>query len=242
MEVHVRGYVKNDGTKVSAHSRSSPGTGGKTGGGAVVAAVLVAAVVAGGGGAGGAAVGAGVGAGGPAAVSGAVDSAAAQSIRARTANARSAARKNQPDQAWRSMGLTPLRQTAQRALTCIVHSHGQVQDFFAHTPCRSLDRTLLALADAQGNTMVVSIAWIRMPTASSARQFKQLIDIHGSGDVYPLASELLELRGIRFTGQHYDSRRSGSLVVIAEAEPASGQPDTELMDGATEVAVHFPPP
>lgn len=47
--------------------------------------------------------------------------------------------------------------------------------------------------------------------------------------------------GVRFTGQYYGSRRSGSLVVIAESAPERGQPDPDLMDATAEVAAYFPP-
>lgn len=208
---------------------SDKGSGG--GGGAVVAAVLAGAIAVG---------GAGVGA---AASAGSVlDSAAVSRIQANTTKAKNPARKGNEDQAWRRMALRSLKKTGKTALTCIEYSHGQVREFFIHTPCRALHRRLLALVDEQGNIVVVSVVWVRMPSTTSARRFKQLIDTGGTGDVSPLASGLLGFEGIRFTGQYYGSRRTRSLVVVAETEPATGQPNPELLKGIAEVAAQLPPP
>jgi hypothetical protein len=106
-----------------------------------------------------------------------------------------------------------------------VHSYGQVREFFLRTPCRSLQRTLLAIGDTEGNTVVVSVAWVRMRTAVSAERLKRLADTYGTGNVSPIGREVLELRGVWFTGKHHVSRRTRSLVVIAEVTPGSGQPD-----------------
>jgi hypothetical protein len=140
------------------------------------------------------------------------------------------------------MGLRGLTKEVKRELECAVHSYGQVREFFVSTPCRSLQRTLLAIGDAEGNTVVVSIAWVRMRTAVSVERLKRLADTYGTGNVSPIAHEVLGLRGVRFTGKHYASRRTGSLVVIAEATPGSGQPDPAVLDGAAQVAAEFPPP
>jgi hypothetical protein len=184
---------------------------------------------------------AGGGVGGTAAVGGAVDSTVGQSIQVRTTNSKNAARKGQYNEAWRRMGLKAVTRQVRRELECAVHSYGQVREFFLRTPCRSLQRRLLAISDAQGNTSVVSIAWVRMPSAVSAGRLKRLADTYGTGNVSPIASGVLELRGVQFTGKHYASRRTGSLVVIAEAAPENGQPKTEMLDGAAQVAAEFPP-
>ena len=198
---------------------SDKGSGG--GGGAVAAAVLAGAIAVSGA---GAATSAGT----------VLDSAAAvQRIHVNTTKAKKPASRGHEGEAWRQMALKPIKQ-------CVVHSHGQVREFFIHTPCHSLQRRLLALADEQGNIIAVSIAWVRMPSMSSAREFKRLIDIYGTGDVSPLASELLGLGGIRFTGQHYDSRIARTIVVVAETEPAGGKPRTELLNDIAEVAALLP--
>lgn len=101
---------------------------------------------------------------------------------------------------------------------------------------------LFALGDGHGNTIVVTVSWVGMFTAGTAERLKALADTDGTGNVSPLGGELVDAAGIKFTGTHYDSRRSGKLVVIAEAEPLSGTPDPDFLEGVVEVAVEFPPP
>lgn len=173
---------------------------------------------------------------------GAVESVIGQSIQARITSSSNAARRGQYREAWRRMGLRAISREIRRELQCAVHSYGQVQQFFLRTPCRSLQRTLLVIGDADGDTAVVSIAWVRMHNASRAARLQQLVDTDGTGNISPIASAVLEARGVQFTGEHYASRRTGSLVVIAEAAPGSGQPNIEMLDGAAQVAVVFPPP
>lgn len=208
---------------------SDKGSGG--GGGTVAAAVLAGAIAV-------------SGAGAATSTGTALDSAAAvQRIHVNTTQAKTPASRGHEGEAWRRMALKPIKNPpVRRALQCVAHSHGKVREFFIHTPCRSLQRRLLALADEQGNIIVVSIAWVRMPSTSSAREFKRLIDIYGTGDVSPLAGELLGLGGIQFTGQHYDSRIARTFVVVAETEPAGGQPRPELLNGIAEVAALLPSP
>ncbi|GAB3582765.1 hypothetical protein GCM10027445_56530 [Amycolatopsis endophytica] len=198
----------------------------KKGGAAALAAVAAGALVAG---------GTGLSTGGGAALE------SPPSAQGKSAG-KDAARKGQRQQAWSRMGLRQLRQTARAELTCTAHSYGQVREFFARHPCRKLDRVLLAIGDTRGNTVVVSIAWVRMPSAGSADDLKDLADTDGTGNVEPLAASALDLTGVEFTGEYYGSRRSGSLVVIAEAAPGGGHPGPATMDDAAEVAAEFPPP
>ena len=59
-------------------------------------------------------------------------------------------------------------------------------------PCNSLDRTLFAIGDEQGNVAVVSVAWVGFRNRRDAGEFKKLIDVHGTGDITPLATPLLD--------------------------------------------------
>ncbi|HEX7306524.1 hypothetical protein [Lentzea sp.] len=86
---------------------------------------------------------------------------------------------------------------------------GQVRDHLARNPCKSLDRTLFAVAGEQG-------------------------------DITPLATPLLDLADIRFTGLHHQSRSDGSTVVIAETESASGQVSGDVLDAMADVASWLP--
>jgi len=168
-------------------------------------------------------------------------SAAAQ---VRVANAQKAASRGQRGQAWKRVRAKekPRKYRPQRHLDCVRNSHGQVRVFFAATPCRSLDRALTLLADPAGNTFVLSVYWVRMRNAAAARELKELDDTYGTGNVNPIASRLLGLAGVTFSGKYYDSRRRGSLVVIAEAEPVAGTPGPETLESVAQVATYLPPP
>ncbi|MBA8827333.1 hypothetical protein FHX42_004717 [Saccharopolyspora lacisalsi] len=218
------------------YGRTRPGYKPKGRGGVAAAAVAIA-VAASGGGLGG------LGGLGATSTEGAAGSAVSRTVQVRVSKAKRAANKGQRAKAWKRMRLkVKHRRKPRYDPKCAAHSFGQVQGFFVHTPCRSLRRTLVGLADEHGNTGVVSIAWVRMSGGGSAARLKRLDDVQGTGDVHPLAGWALTSRGIRLTGEHYDSRRKRSLLVRAEAAAASGSMDPGLLQGAAEVAKRFPPP
>ncbi|MFJ5988852.1 hypothetical protein [Lentzea sp. NPDC092896] len=206
---------------------SDPG-GGKAGA-VVVAGVLAMSVAAG---TGGLSVG-----GGASTV--AVDSGGVNLTRARSEGKKSA-RNGDADGAWRQMNMRTLKRTAKPALECVSHSFGQVRDHFVRNPCKSLDRTLFAVGDDRGNVAVVSVAWVGFRNRRDASAFKKLIDVHGTGDVTPLATPLLDLADVRFTGLHYQSRSDGGTVVIAETESVSGQVSGETLDAMADIASWLP--
>lgn len=175
---------------------------------AAVAAAGVAVVIAYGGG------------GGLGGAGGAAESFAGQSLRAKISHGKNAARKGRRHEAWRRMEVRSLRRTVREAADCVRHSFGEVRDFLVDTPCRSLHRELLAVADPHGNVILVSIAWVRMHDAGDATRFRDLIDVHGSGDIRPIAAAL-EIGDVTFTGHHYGS---GTHVVVVETETAAGSP------------------
>ncbi|WP_157405426.1 hypothetical protein [Actinopolyspora halophila] len=92
------------------------------------------------------------------------------------------------------------------------------------------------LTDANGDTVVVLVSWVRMPGRQRAREFRELIDVHGTGDIRPVVP------GTRFIGHHYDSERRGSTVVVAEAEPVDGRPPAEVLEAVPGVATKLPVP
>ncbi|MCX2731089.1 hypothetical protein OOZ19_12630 [Saccharopolyspora sp. NFXS83] len=187
------------------------------------------------------------GGGGSAALSGtaptgATDPAAARNVSARKADGKKAARKGQPEEAWRRMGLRQLKRQGEHAVECASRSFGQVRKYFLRTPCRSMDRVLFGVVDGNGSIAVVSVVWVTMGTRSQSREFRNLIDVHGTGDVTPLAGSALGLGGVEFTGWHYDSRPTKSTMVIAEAETASGHLSDSMLDATAEVATYLPRP
>jgi hypothetical protein len=97
---------------------------------------------------------------------------------------------------------------------------------------------LTTVTDDHGNTVAVSVTWVRMPTSRSAQHFLNLIDLADSGSMTPITDDI-SVRA-RFTGKHYRSRREGSIVVVADAASAGGQPSTEMLNAASELAVELP--
>jgi len=203
---------------------SDPGSGKA---GAVVAAAALAVSVA-------------AGSGGLSLGGGAATESVGPNLSRAKSEGRKSARKGDADGAWRQVNLRTLKRTARPALECLSHSFGQVRDHFVRNPCRSLDRTLFAIGDDQGNAAVVSVAWVGFRDRRDAGEFKKLIDVHGTGDITPLATPLLDLADIRFTGLHYQSRSDGSTVVIAESERASGQVSSEVLDAVADLASWLP--
>ncbi|WNV88499.1 hypothetical protein [Umezawaea sp. Da 62-37] len=161
-------------------------------------------------------------------------------VSARKSEGQKAARKGDPDEAWRRMGMRKLKQTLRQDAECLTTSHGEVQEFFLHTPCTSLDRILLTVGDEAGNSAVISVAWVAFRTTSDRRDFKTLIDRPGSGDVYPLGNALLGLADIHFSGLNYGTDTKGTSLTVAEAETATGFVDHDTLDALAEVAAYLP--
>ncbi|WIY01549.1 hypothetical protein QRX60_47290 [Amycolatopsis mongoliensis] len=169
-----------------------------------------------------------------------IESGGGSSLQARNAGKESA-RKGKHEDAMKRLGLKTLKKIAKRELKCAPYAFGQVRQFFLRHPCKALSRMLLAVGDGAGNTVVVTIAWVRMPKAAEARDLRDLADRDGSGNIYALPDALLKRAGVRFTGEHYESRLDGSLLVIAEAA-GGGHPDPAVLDAAADVAAAFPAP
>lgn len=166
----------------------------------------------------------------------------ARTFNAGKADAKRAARKNNPDQAWRRIGMRRLKQEAKRNLKCAAVTFGEVQRTLIRNPCTSLDRILFAIADRRGNTALVSVAWVRFRTSGNRRRFQKVIDVYGTGDIEPLAASLPGMHGIRFTGRYYHSIPKGARLTVAEAEAIKGTIDPKVLDGFAEIAAELPSP
>ncbi|TCO50740.1 hypothetical protein [Actinocrispum wychmicini] len=210
-------------------ARGADGKWIKTGG--ALGAALVAGVLAA---AGGGDVVTSVGAG--------LDAAAGRSTGSTNrATSRQAAKTGDEAKAWERLALKELKKDVRHRLRCAVQSRGQVRQFFVKHPCDKLDQFLFAVSDAKGDVVVGSVMWVKMPSSAAATQLKQLEDTPGTGDVTPFGTEVLQLGGFQFTGEHYRSRLDGSLVVIAETEPVRGHPSDSLLNDVATVAVVLPP-
>jgi hypothetical protein len=102
---------------------------------------------------------------------------------------------------------------------CAAHSYGKVREFFREHPCVALHRAWFEVRDGKRGVVLVAVSWVEMPDTRSARKFHRLVDTHGTGNVTELSREEGPYRRVRFTGHHYASRRDGTTVVNAQAEP-----------------------
>jgi hypothetical protein len=161
-------------------------------------------------------------------------------LKKRTAQAKTAAHAGSYDEAWQALQLRPVTRDVSSARQCVPYSSGQVRQILARTPCRSLNRALLVVGTDK-DTIAIPVAWVQMPNASSAASLKQTLDKDGTGDISPIPAQVLALENVHFAGKHYSSRRSGAMVVIAEAEGVRGHPAAGLLDAVAQVAVELPP-
>lgn len=225
--VRVREHIR-DGRPVRAHDRSSPGKGKS----AAVATATAIAVFAGGGVVGGGVLGSSAG--------GAAQSTLARNLGAKKADAKKTAQRGDTRNVWRRMGLRTLRERAERYAECVTHSQGRVQQFLTRTPCRRLDRMLVALADGSGNVAVIAISWVEFRARTAAGKYLDVSDVYGTGYIKPIAGAALAMADIELTGQHYESRLTGPVAVTAEAEPVTGRFDDSVLDAIAEVAIWIP--
>lgn len=164
------------------------------------------------------------------------------SVAARKVEGQKAAKRGDRDGAWQRMGMRRLNQVVRQQAECLSVSHGEIREFFTHTPCTSLDRMVLAVGDDASNSAVVSVVWVGFRGTRDMRAFKRIMDRHGSGDIHPLGASLLGLAGITFTGLNYGTDVDGSSIAVAEAETATGSFDHEALDALAEVAAYLPRP
>lgn len=77
-----------------------------------------------------------------------------------------------------------------------------------------------------------------MPTQAGARQLKTLMDTGGTGNATELSRERGRYRTVRYTGGVYASRRDGTTVVNAQAQPvvrgSAGLTLTSVVTAAVE--------
>jgi hypothetical protein len=203
-----------------AQPRDDKGRFAKSGG-ALLAVVLVTAI----------------GAGGTAGVTGATAGGGGASVGASNARASSQARRQDADRIRARL----LRQAARvdhrfdSTDDCVAHSYGQVREFFREQPCAALHRAWFEVRDGRRGLVLVAVAWVEMPDARSARDFHELVDTYGTGNVTELSREEGPHRRVRFTGRYYEDRRDGTTVVNAQVEPVGrAAVAAELEDLAAE--------
>lgn len=172
---------------------------------------------------------------------GGTSSTVGKNLTARKVDSKKSARSGRPDEAWNRLGMRTLRKAVRQHAECLSHSFGEVRRFLARTRCTSLDRTLIAVGDAD-DSVVVSVAWVGFRTRRQAAEFRDLIDVHGTGDIAALGGEVIGAAGIRFSGHNYDSQLRRTVLTVAETESLSGQFSADDLDTVAEVAALLPQP
>lgn len=121
---------------------------------------------------------------------------------------------------------------------CATNSYGQVREFFEEHPCTALHRSVVEVRDREGDVVLVPIASVEMPDEGQARDLKALLDSPGSGNITELSREQGRYRYVRYTGEAYASRRDGTVVTNAQAQPVargwSGLALTSIATNAVE--------
>ena len=106
---------------------------------------------------------------------------------------------------------------------CTAHSYGQVQVFFARTPCSSVDRSLLS-TEHDGRSIVVATSTVAFDSQDKAASYLRLVTSDGTGNINDLLRE-----GTRYPGSPsklpaaaFASRLDGTRVLVAEAGYVQG--------------------
>jgi hypothetical protein len=218
-----RGFYTDDRGRV----RSVAGGGGRSR--SALLAGLIALSAVGYGGAVGLSAGGSGGGGGP-----------GLDVQARKEQGGELARRGDADGAWERMGLRELKRTERQPATCVDASFGGVREFLREHACTSMDRVLFTVGDDAGNTAVIAVAWVVFDSRGDAREFQDLVDAPGTGDVKALGTAQVGLPDVAFTGANYGSGRDRTTVAVAEAEVASGYVTPEVLDALAEVAAQLP--
>jgi hypothetical protein len=115
------------------------------------------------------------------------------------------------------------RRAADSQTDCAAHSYGQVQTFFAHTPCTSVQR-LLATTNRSGRAVVIASSVVSFRTPAQAEQYLGLVNTDGTGNIADLLREGASYPGApqQMPDAAYASRLDGNRVLVAEAGYVGG--------------------
>lgn len=114
---------------------------------------------------------------------------------------------------------------------CTAHSYGQVQAFFARTPCVSMRRSLFS-TEQDGRAVVVAASTVTFDDPTRAADYFRLVTADGTGNINDLLRE-----GTRYPGSPsklpvaaFASRQDGVRVLVAEAAFVEGRSDNQDPD------------
>ena len=127
-------------------------------------------------------------------------------------------------------GLQVRRSASRTDEDCVACSYGTVDEGFRDHPCAGVERAWYEVADDQGNTAIVSVAWVRMPDEDGATELQGVVDRPGTGNVTELSRVDGPFREVRYNGRYYRSTRDGATFTSIQAEPLQNTA------GAREVA------
>jgi hypothetical protein len=116
-----------------------------------------------------------------------------------------------------------VRRASDSQTDCAAHSYGQVQSFFARTPCTSVQR-LLATTSEHGRAVVIASSVVSFRTPAQAQQYLSLVNADGTGNVADLLREGATYPGgpERMPDAGFASRLDGNRVLVAEAGYVGG--------------------
>ncbi|HJQ02346.1 MAG TPA: hypothetical protein VJ851_12155 [Jatrophihabitans sp.] len=120
-----------------------------------------------------------------------------------------------------------VRQAGDDQTDCAAHSYGQVQSFFAKTPCSSVHRFLATTKQGE-RTVVIAASIVTFDTANQAERYLALVNSDGTGNISDLLREGVGYPGgpSKLPPAAFASRRSGSQVWVAEAAYTTGSSST----------------
>ena len=119
-----------------------------------------------------------------------------------------------------------VRRAEDEKTNCTAYSYGQVQIFFARTPCSSVRRSLLT-TEQDGRSIVVATSTVTFSSPDQAASYLRLVTSDGTGNINDLLRE-----GVRYPGSPsklpvtaFASRQDGTRVLVAEAGFTDGRSD-----------------
>jgi hypothetical protein len=116
-----------------------------------------------------------------------------------------------------------VREASDRQTNCAAHAYGQVQSYFARTPCVSVDR-LLASTNQGGRAVVIASNLVTLHSAAQAQQYLNLVNSDGTGNISDLLREGVSYPGgpDKLPDAAFASRQDGNKVWVAEAGYVGG--------------------
>jgi hypothetical protein len=101
---------------------------------------------------------------------------------------------------------------------CAVQSYGQVRSYFQSNPCKRMARAYIQVGEVGQHLVLVAVSWVAMPTTTSAKDLKRLIDI-GAGDIIELSRETTLFKYITYEGSIHVSGIRETSVWNVKAMP-----------------------